>query len=365
MTMNRLILAMLLTVPVLAQPATTPPATTRYVMSVPPGFETHTAGGHTAICEPADVEWVKKALASVKPTTRPTTMPSDLIEKATAQRAELIKQMIADIGVADEKAITAFYDNRLLATLKKMQDLKPPVFFLVTTREKLNKMVEGGWGQPRFTYNRVAGAASYNDNVMVSLDKPMDDSVLPAFYAEKDTPDERAARLADGIHELDTKLVNLVSGQSQPTVYNLLAQHLGENYFEPMKLRRDQLWVGLGITTFLASKYTAAITGVNRQTILNGLTFEHPRYPVSAKPIDLVKPLDESGMKKQAVPFYNQAMRRKGTVAVMKLVEQAGDSAIPTVMLALKNRPPSDGPALVKLITETTKVDLSKELGPQ
>lgn len=364
MNMNRLMLLTMLTLPALAQPATAP-AAKRFALVMPPGFEKVTLAGHTALCEPADKEWVSKALQAVKPATRPSTMPSDLITAASARRSELLKQMVADLGVAEEKQVSAFFDDKLLATLKKMQEVKPPVFFLVTTQEKLNKLCESGWGEPRFHYNRVAGAASYSDNVMVSIDKEMDDNVLPAFYVEKDTPEQRIEKLSEGIHKLDNQLVTLIAGQSQPAVYNLIAQYIGETYFEPLKLRRDQLWVGLGITTYLTSKYTSAITGVSKQTILNGMTVENPRYPVSAKGIDLTRPLEESAMKKPAVPHYNQAMRRKATLAIMKMVEQGGETTIPTLMLALKNRPPADGPSLVKLVSETTKVDLSKELAAQ
>src|SRR4051812_45448581 len=83
-----------------AQPAAAPPATAastapaRYAVVMPAGFEKVEVGGHMAICKPADMEWVKKGLAEVKPATRPTTMPVDVLKKATAGRDTVAKQMI-------------------------------------------------------------------------------------------------------------------------------------------------------------------------------------------------------------------------------------------------------------------------------
>src|SRR5436190_16952581 len=64
--------------------ATTSPAP--YVLIMPPGFEKVTVAGHTALCEPNDREWVKKTLEQIKPATRPTTMPADLLARTKANK---------------------------------------------------------------------------------------------------------------------------------------------------------------------------------------------------------------------------------------------------------------------------------------
>src|SRR5438094_8835638 len=81
-------------------PATAPPA--RYVLVMPPGYEKVTVAGHTALAQPNDVEWVKKALGEVKPATRPTTMPSDVLQKIAANRAAVVKQMTTDRALGDD-----------------------------------------------------------------------------------------------------------------------------------------------------------------------------------------------------------------------------------------------------------------------
>src|ERR1043166_6697076 len=91
-----------LAMPAMAQPASKPATapTTRYVLLMPPGYEKVTVAGHTALAQPNDLEWVKKALAEVKPATRPTTMPSDVLQKIAANRAAVVKQMVTDLALA-------------------------------------------------------------------------------------------------------------------------------------------------------------------------------------------------------------------------------------------------------------------------
>jgi hypothetical protein len=347
-----------------AVPAATAPA--RYVVTVPPGYEKHTAAGHTAICLPRDAAWVKKALAEVKPATRPSTMPADLLQRATAARPAVVKQMVADLGLGDDKAANAFFDDKLIPTLRKLDEVRPPVFFLVCTRDELRELAKTGWGEPRFHYNRVSNDVRYNDNVMVSIDRPMDDSVLPAFFDEKHAPDERSRNLAAGIQQLHTSLAKLVADQSPPNVFNMLAQHLGETYFEPLKLRRDQQWFALGAVGNLAAKYAGQLTHVPREAWLKDITFDPPQFPVTARTIDLARPMEEAALRPAAVPLYHQAMRRKSIRAVARWGEKAGDGAVAKVVAALRTAPPADGAALVKLVQAAApEFDVAKELAPQ
>jgi hypothetical protein len=70
-------------------------------------------------------------------------------------------------------------------------------------------------------------------------------------------------------------------------------------------------------------------------------------------------------MRPAAVPYYNQALRRKAVSVVATLAQKGGDGALTKVVAALRTKLPADGPALVKMIQETTGVDLSKEAGAQ
>ena len=347
--------------PVIAAPTTAPRAT----LVVPPGFDRVTVGGYTALCEPNDQAWVKRALADVKPATRPTTMPADVLQRIATNRAAVIKQIVTDFALSGDKELNAFFDDMLVPTMKKLDTVKPPVFFLVCTRDRLRDITKAGWGEPRYHYNRVANEASYDDNVMLTIDRPMDDAVLPALYVETDPPETRAKNLSAGVQQLDAHLALQLSQQCQPAVFNMLADHIDKTVFVPLKLRRDQKWLELGVTGYFTAAYAGTLTPAPKDLWLKQMTFDSPRFPVSAKPIDLARPLEESAMRAVAVPYYNQAMRRKAVAVVMTWAQKGGDASVTKVLTAVRAKPPADGPALIKLIQDTAGVDLSKDVAPQ
>jgi hypothetical protein len=307
---------------------------------------------------------VKKALADIQPATRPATMPADLIKRATDARAELTKQMAADLGLS-EKEVAPLFDERLLPTLSKIDKLSPPVIFLVLTREKLRDVVTAGWGSPRYRLNRVTNEVNFDQNVMMSIDQPMDDSVLPAFYAAADAPDKRAANMAAGIRQLEGTLATMIARQANPVVFSAVAQHIGTALFgDAQKLPRDQQWFAQGATGYFAAKYTAAITGLPRDAWMMEIAYDDPRLPIGGRSIDLAKPLPESAMKPAAVPHYNQALRRKAirVFGYWASEPKGGEAGIAKVIAAVRAKQPADGAALIKLIQDVGGVDLTKAL---
>lgn len=337
---------------------------------VPAGYEKVAVAGHTAFCEPNDVSWVKQALTDAKPAvTTGMAMPDAMVQGLKEKREGLVKQMVTNLALADDKAVNTFLDNELIPKLNKLQATRPPIFFLVTTQEKLADLTKTGWGEPRFHYNGVAKAAAFDKNIPFSLDEEMDDTVLPVFYNEKDKDKDamemRVKNLAAGIQNLDTNLAGNSARQCNPLVFNGFLTFIQEKQIEPLKLRRDQSWLGMGIANFLAAKYTSVVTGVSNAEMLKALTTEENLFPVSARSIDLTKPLEESAMRKEAAPYYAVSMQRKATAVVAEWVHLAGESAIPDTLKAIKAKMPADGSALVKLIQEVTTTDLGKYLAAQ
>jgi hypothetical protein len=351
------------------QPVPTPTAATapapRFQMVVPPGYEKVAGDGYTAVCLGRDGPWVRQAVKDVKPATRPTTMPADVLKRVTENRAAVVKQMVADLALADDKQPNRFFDESLIPTLRKLEAVRPPLYLLICTREQLRTLVESGWGEPRFRYNRVAQDVSVDDRISLSLDRPMDDTVLPANYDERDAPDARAKRLASQIQRLQSELAQTIANEAQPAVFNRLGQHVDEQYFQPLKLRHDQRWLAMGVAGYLTGKYGAQLTGVPRETWVRMMTYEDRRFPVATRSIDLVHPADEATLRPEAVPLYAQAMRRKAIAAVNRWAAEAGDGAITKVLAAVRASPPADGAALVKLVRERGGVDLSKDLAAQ
>jgi hypothetical protein len=332
---------------------------------MPPGYQKVTVGAHTALCEPGDVAWVRQALGEVKPAPRPSPAPSDVVKALADKRAALGKQVMTDLALADDRSLGEFLDGKLIPALRKLEEVRPPVFFLVTTREKLRDLTKTGWGEPRFHYNGVADAAAFDTSISFSIDRPMDDTVLPEQYAEATPVADRVKGLAAEIGQLDEIVARKIAEQVTPVTFSLFAQFLNERHLDPLKLRRDQQWLAMGISNLLAVKYASVVTGAPRDEMLRSLATEPANFPVSARSIDLTKPTDEASMRRELVPFYTQSMNRKSLAVVAYWVEQAGEAAIPKTLTALRKGVPADAAGLVKLVHEASGTDVSRYLAGQ
>ena len=353
----------------IAPPVATPApadAPKRQEVVVPPGYQKVTVGDHSALCEPGDVEWVRRALADVKPAVKPNPAVAEVLKNVADQRAALSRQVATDLALPDDRSVSEFLDGKLIPTLKKLDEVRIPLFFLVTTQNKLRDLTKTGWGEPRFHYNRVADAAAYESAIPpLTIDRPMDDVVLPALYAPETPVDARTKSLTAGVQELDATVAAMVTRQVNPTVFSLVVQFLRERHLDPLKLRRDQQWLAMGVSNYLATRYAGMITGVPRENMLRELTTEPQGFPVNARSIDLLRPVDESSMKPELVPYYTTSMQRKSLAVVAVWVDQAGETAIPKTLTALRKQVPPDGPGLVKLVQEASGADLSRYLSGQ
>jgi hypothetical protein len=343
------------------------PAKPAVKVVVPTGYEKVTVAGHTALCEPNDIAWVKQALTDAKPAvTSGMTMPTDIINGLKEKREGLVKQMVSNLAMPDDKVANAFLDNELIPKLTKLQAVHPPVFFLVITQEKLRDLTKTGWGEPRFHYNGVANAAAFDESIPFSMDEEMSDAVLPVFYSDKDkdAAELKVKNFALLLQNFDTRMAANAAQQSNPMVFNQFVSFIQEKQIAPLNLKRDQSWLGMGICNFLAAKYTSVVTGISNGEMLKALTSEENLFPVSARSVDLSKPLDEASMKKEYAPYYAISMQRKATAVVAEWVHLAGESAIPDTLKAVRAKMPTDGAGLVKMIQETTTTDLGKYLAP-
>jgi hypothetical protein len=332
----------------------------RHVLTIPPGFGKVEGDGWTVICEPADEKWVRSVLTSVNPRPHPTTMPADMIAAANVHRQELAARMVSELG-ADPNAANEFFDKTLLAELTKLRDFKPPLFFLVATREKIKEALTNGWTDPRYHYNRVADDIMIDDNIGLSTEN-MSDALIPVFHkSEEDTP-ARAGRLAGQIVDVDEAIANALSQRAAAVTQSSFETFIGTKIIEPLALKPDQSWLGMGIGGIYSARYTSPVIGVDARTIIDAMTYEDPRSFLKISAIDLLHPVDPQNLRSETAPYYLGTAHRKSMVAIDFLMKQAGDAAILKVLNAVKQSKPADGPALVKLIQEQTQVDLAKKL---
>lgn len=344
-------------------PATAP--TTRRALVVPQGFERISESGRDAICMPADEPWVRQALQEAAPATRPSTLPIDLLERAKANRAEIARQIQQDLGFDDASVIDAMFDDKLLPMLRQFDELNPPIIYMPTTRDKLRELLRNGWEDPRFYYNRAADDVQFRMAVNLTIDRAVDDTLLPAIYAPSDPIEQRKRVLIDSVQQSEAEIADAKSGRSQFLTQMAFVQLVNDQAMKPLNLSPEQAWFGLGVSGFLAAKYAAPILGVPRAQLLEAMTFEHPRNPVKAATIDLMHPTPATELRERYVALYLDAMRRKSIGVVAGWVGQAGEDAIARTLAAMRQAPPADAGALVELIRQTTGADLSPQLSPQ
>ena len=133
--------------PVLGQ--TTEPAASQpeaaHVAEIPPGYHVLTVGTRHVICLPSDDDWVRKAAESVRPATRPTTMPSDLLAAISEHRADLDAMVQSDLALSDTKDLDEVIDKALAPELAKFDALNPNIYYFPVPRTKLLLLMENGW----------------------------------------------------------------------------------------------------------------------------------------------------------------------------------------------------------------------------
>jgi hypothetical protein len=326
---------------------------------VPDGFERVQVGGHTALCQPNDVEWVKQALTAVKAADKVPGGPQDMKASITGKNKDLFeKQLKDDLGV-DAAAAGQFINGTLAPALDKLDTTRPPLFYLVTTNEKLLDLCKNGWGEPVFHYNRVANAVEWRGNVNFVIDKEMDDTVLPAVYDPKADKADRIKGLTGAIQNVDANLSRSAAGGVGSTVFAKLVEFVNQQ-IKPLNLKPDQAWLGTGITNCLAAKYLALfVPNATREQIVGGLIQEPQNFPISTRSIDLLYPTDPKTINEALQPYYANAVQRKSIWAVYQLMAKAGDAPVADALKAIRATPPADGKALVKLLETTTKVDVT------
>lgn len=365
--------------PAPAAPAAAPAAATSPTtkpLGTPPGFEKVTVGNHTVLCEPNDVAWVKTALGNVKEPEKPKddknptlASPAEMLKNLPEKRPNLVKQMTSDLGL-DEKAVNAYIDEKIVPEIKKFENVKVPVQYLVTSPEKLKKVVKAGWGEPRFRLNIVANAVAFDNALSFSIDKPMEEQILVAFYDDKDdNVAQRTTGLTNFIQGQDAQIQFRLSLAATGSVFGEYSKWIEKTIFEPLKLQADQKWFQNGVTSFTSAKYAALTTGVDRRAFLSELINEDQLSAslFSRSAVNLYKPDDPSKMNPVMKEIYEAQGKRKATLVVASMVETQGDSSIPDALKAIVKEKPATGEAMVQTISKATTLKaetLTKQLQP-
>ena len=340
---------------------TTQPAPHRAV--VPPGYHVVSAGDRSAFCRPADDDWVKSALASVPPTTRPTTMPSDLISAADQHRADLASQIARDFGLPDSKAANAFFDNDLLPGLQKMSAMKLTVYYFPVTHEDLASLLIAGWSDPRFHYNRFANDVGYSPFFHLSAVQPMDDLIWWVPLQGGDSTSTRRDALEAQVKTLEALLAGDISLFTQNQAEHLFEIFIHKTVFVPLNLPPRLQWIDFGACNLFAVKYCSQITGMSRQYWTDQL-IGRPGEPRPYLTIDLTNTLDPSQVRPEYLAQYDEMLLPKGALVIQTLLAKSGDSALARVLPTWRTHPPQTAQDFIQSVQSATGVDLTPVMRP-
>ena len=348
--------------PAAAAPATTQAAPPRKV-SIPHGFKLVTINGRNLLVEPADEAWVADALGKVQATTKPATLPATLLQKLSSQRTSLLQEVAKDLALRDLKEAARTYDLDLVAPIRALDNYRPPVYFLVASPDRIAALLQSGWSDDHFYYNRAADAVSFNPQGLLNTDRAQDEVIFPATYDAKATPEKKAEALANAVRAIETSIQDSIDNRARTLAGAQLAAIIQSQGVEPLALKEDQQWFGIGIASALSAKYASMITGDQRADLVKMLTAEHPANPIPTSAVDLLHPLKVSDMRQDMLPAYFDAVRRKSGRAVQAIVDKAGDPALAKSIAAIREKKPADGAALVKVVQEASGVDVTPLLG--
>ena len=345
-----------------AAPAATSEPAPPHKVVIPNGFKAVTVNGRNALCEAADEAWVVTALGKVQATTKPATLPANMLQRAMDQRTPLLQQLARDLALTDLTAAAAMYDKDLVAALRSLDDYRPTVYYLVASPDRVATLMREGWTDPHFYYNKAADAVTFNPFGVLATERPQDDVLFPAAYDAKDPPEKRGEQLTLSIGTTEASIQFAIEQKSRSIVGATCAQLVVEQGTKPLALKPDQEWFGVGVASILSAKYAAVITGENANALMDMLTKEHPQNPLKTSAVDLLHPTDINSMREEAIPAYYDTVRRKASRAIRFLITKGGDQAIPKAIVTIKAKKPADGTALVKVIQEATGVDLTPQL---
>jgi hypothetical protein len=335
-----------------------------HAAQIPTGFHALTVGSHTAICLPSDDGWMTETMTGLKPVTRPSTIPSDLTNAIGQRRAEWVRQIVGDLGLADSKGIDEAIDTQILPALEKLEKLKPQVFFLAVSRANLAQLMDGGWSDPRFRYLRFANDVAYDKNVVLSAERRTDDLVMWAEIQDDSSAAQKKEKLAEAINDFDNGYVKSVSLMAQQGIGNVLDEFIRKKVLAPLNLPARLQWFEQGVAAVYAVKFSATITGVSRSLATAILVRGDWRNPLQSQPLDLLEPLNQADMEPRYLVIYHEALYHKAASAIAAWVAKGGDGVLAKTLPVLRNKPPTSSADLINVVQEATGIDLTPVMLP-
>ncbi len=291
-------------------------------------------------------------------------MPSDVINSIQRNGPEVVKQILADFAATDPKPVNDALNVTLVPQLKQLDTLQPAIFYMPTMRQKLIDLMDAGWTDPRYHYNRFNKDVEYDSGIKISLDVPMDDQVILIPLDNAPTPAAKHEALAKTVSDFENRYASAEMYLSEVETRNVLLGLLQSTYMDPLKLPIPQQWFGRSIAQVYSVKYTAMVVGSSRDTMTQSLVAGNPRNPLKPEAIDLINPMNVSVLRPEFVPAYDDAATQKGVRVIVSWIRQAGDGGLAKVLPSLRYAPITSPADLIKRIKDATGADLTKDMSP-
>ncbi|MCS7032704.1 MAG: hypothetical protein NZ561_01775 [Phycisphaerae bacterium] len=336
----------------------------RKALVVPPNFKIVVGERRSVVCQEGDEAWVRQALLEAKPATMPSTMPSDLLERVTEYRDVLCERIARDLGFPDTALPRKLIDEQIIPLLRRACDFDPPVFYMVSTEEKIRDLIKNGWENPLFYYNRAADRVAINTRIELSMTDPMDDTLLPALYEPHHDFATRKALLLDAIARAEGRMAFELAVRSEYATQLAFVAFITTDAIQPLKLKADQEWFGIGLAGVLSAKYLAIVNGMEENSFVRNMVQNDPDNPIRLETIDLLNPIPADQMRQNYRRAYVDAYQRKASKVIKHWLDQLPPGGLAKTLAAIEKTAPTDGPALIELIARTTGVNLSTAVKP-
>lgn len=348
----------------LAQQPATQPAPASSTVTTPDGMVRLEVAGRSLICLPADKDWVAQAAGRVPSVAGPTTKPADLLTRLTEKRDVVSSAMMKDLPHLKPSQIEKIVDEQIVPNLKTLSTARPRIVYLVAPAEHIREAMRQGWTDRRFRYNRVSDTFDFDRTVAVNAEGN-EESAVAAMFAPNDAVADRTAALAQYILGTEEQVMQQVANRATTVVLLTLAEFIAREALKDLPRQEDQVWLVNGLSNVLAARYVSIFHGSPLRQFVDALIVGPIDSPVNAAGIDLLHPLPVASLKPEFVAPQLDARRRKAIAVMFVWFDQAGDEKMMPMVNAVVRAKPADGATLVKVVKDTSGVDLTELLMPR
>jgi len=344
--------------------AQTQPATQPHRVIAPSGFVRFETAGRSFITSPEDRDWVTEAAGKLQ-SPPPSTRPADLVDRLTAQRDAVKKNMLTDLPPLTSAQVDTFFDSELIPLARESAAVGPRLVYIVAPMDRMKQALRDGWSDPRLHFNRTNDKIEFTRPIELGLPGEVDESVLLLFFQPTAPADERQKDLDRNLALTDAKTDDTLITRAVSLMIGRISGFIAKGPLAGLPRGEDQIWFADGLSTVLAAKYVASIHGAPLSAFIREIISAPIDRRVQAAAIDLLHPMPADALRDDLVLPYAAARHEKNTAVMYLWLINGGDQKIGQTLDDIKKLAPADGETLAKIVASASGVDLLKALRPK